>query len=188
MKIRAGYEIAFGVPKPTPMILMLTVHPSRINDVLTRHELVTVPSVPLRHYRDLFGNTCTRVVAPPGRIEFRTDFVIRDSGLPDEVCRGIPQTPIEQLPDDVLVYLIGSRYCDTQTLSDFAWRMFGATTPGWDRVQAICDFVHNQIRFDYDYSRSLNRDPSDAACAASGFPFRPRQLKNSAARNGSFAG
>ena len=153
MKIRAGYEIAFGVPKPTPMILMLTVHPSRINDVLTRHELVTVPSVPRRHYRDLFGNTCTRVVAPPGRIEFRTDFVIRDSGLPDEECRGVPQTPIEQLPDDVLVYLIGSRYCDTQTLSDFAWRMFGATAPGWDRVQAICDFVHNQIRFDYDSAR-----------------------------------
>ena len=153
MKIRAGYEIAFGVPKPTPMILMLTVHPSRINDVLTRHELVTVPSVPLRHYRDFFGNTCTRVVAPPGRIEFRTDFVIRDSGLPDEECRGVPQTPIEQLPDDVLVYLIGSRYCDTQTLSDFAWRMFGATTPGWDRVQAICDFVHNQIRFDYGSAR-----------------------------------
>jgi transglutaminase-like putative cysteine protease len=152
MKIRAGYEIAFGVPQPTPMILMLTVHPSRINDVLTRHDLATVPRVPLRHYRDLFGNTCTRVVAPPGRIEFRTDFVIRDSGLPDEVCRGAPQTPIEQLPDDALVYLLGSRYCDTQTLSDFAWRTF-STTPGWDRVQAICDFVHNQIRFDYGAAR-----------------------------------
>jgi transglutaminase-like putative cysteine protease len=154
MKIRAGYEIAFGVPQPTPMILMLTVHPSRINDVLTRHDLVTLPNVPLRHYRDLFGNTCTRVVAPPGWIEFQTDFVIRDSGLPDEVCCGLPQTSIEQLPDDVLVYLLGSRYCDTQTLSDFAWRTFGATTPGWDRVHAICDFVHNQIRFDYSSARN----------------------------------
>jgi transglutaminase-like putative cysteine protease len=153
MHIRAGYDIAFTVPQPTPMIMMLTVHPSRITDVITRHNLLTIPIVSTSVYRDVFGNTCTRLVAPPGEIAFKTDFIILDSGAPDEVAPTADQQPIEDLPDEVLVYLLGSRYCDTQALSDFAWQTFGTTRSGWRRVQAICDFVHNHLQFGYAYAR-----------------------------------
>jgi transglutaminase-like putative cysteine protease len=161
MKIRAGYDIAFTTSQATPMILMLTAHPSRAKDVLTEHRLPTSPKLPRRAYRDMFGNTCTRVVAPPGLAEFKADFEIYDSGKPDEVMPHARQLPVEELPDDALVFLLGSRYCDTQSLSDFARRTFGASKPGWARVQAICDFVHNHIKFGYPYARD-DRTASDA--------------------------
>jgi transglutaminase-like putative cysteine protease len=149
MRIRAGYDIAFTMSQHTPMILMLTVHPSRAKGLLTEQKLLTAPKIPLREYRDVFGNVCTRVMAPPGVVTFKADFEIYDSGKPDEVVPHARQHPIEELPDDALVFLLGSRYCDTQSLSDFAWQAFGASKPGWARVQAICDFVHNHIKFGY---------------------------------------
>jgi transglutaminase-like putative cysteine protease len=161
MRIRAGYDIAFTMSQHTPMILMLTVHPSRAKDLLTAQKLLTAPKIPLREYRDVFGNVCTRVVAPPGVVTFKADVEIYDSGKPDEVVPHARQHPIEELPDDALVFLLGSRYCDTQSLSDFAWQAFGATKPGWARVQAICDFVHNHIKFGYSYARA-DRTASDA--------------------------
>jgi transglutaminase-like putative cysteine protease len=161
MQIRAGYDIAFEVPASTPMILTLRVHPSRANELVTQDSLRISPRVVASEYRDLFGNICTRVVAPPGLVEFATDFVIYDSGLPDETLPNARQNPIEGLPDDVLVFLLGSRYCDTQHLSNFAWQTFGATQAGWPRVQAICDFVHNHIKFGYAYARD-DRTASDA--------------------------
>jgi transglutaminase-like putative cysteine protease len=161
MRIRAGYDIAFTMTQPTPMVLMLTVHPSRAKDLMAEHKLLTAPKVPLRDYRDMFGNVCTRVMAPPGLLEFKADFEIDDSGKPDEVVPNARQHPIAELPDDALVFLLGSRYCDTQTLSDFAWRTFGTSKPGWARVQAICDFVHHHIKFGYAYARA-DRTASDA--------------------------
>jgi transglutaminase-like putative cysteine protease len=161
MRIRAGYDIAFTMTQPTPMILMLTVHPSRAKDLLTAQKLLTAPKIPLRDYRDMFGNICTRVMAPPGLVEFKTDFEICDPGKPDEVAPHARQHPIEELPDDALVFLLGSRYCDTQILSDFAWRTFATSKPGWARVQAICEFVHHHIKFGYPYARA-DRTASDA--------------------------
>jgi transglutaminase-like putative cysteine protease len=161
MRIRAGYDIAFTMSQHTPMILMLTVHPSRAKDLLTAQRLLTAPKIPLREYRDVFGNVCTRIVAPAGVTEFKADFEIYDSGKPDEVVPHARQHPIEELPDDALVFLLGSRCCDTQSLSDFAWQAFGASKPGWARVQAICDFVHNHIKFGYSYARA-DRTASDA--------------------------
>jgi transglutaminase-like putative cysteine protease len=64
------------------------------------------------------------------------------------------QAPVPELPDDTLVYLLGSRYCDTQKLSDFAWSLFGSIDGGWQRVQAICDYTHDRIRFGYNFARS----------------------------------
>jgi transglutaminase-like putative cysteine protease len=160
MHIRAGYEIAFRTLQPTPMILMLAVHPSRDRDLLTKDEVRSVPSVPMRQYRDGFGNKCTRVVAPVGLTEFRSDLIVWDSGLPDEVAPGAQQHPVDELPEDTLIYLLGSRYCDTQKLSDFAWQKFGATAPGWERVKAICDFVHDHITFGYAHARD-DRTASD---------------------------
>jgi transglutaminase-like putative cysteine protease len=154
MKIRAGFDIAFELPQPTPMILMVSVHPSRIFDLLTDHKIDYTPGIQSHNYLDMFGNTCTRIVAPSGLIEFKADFNILDSGLPDAVCRDAVQHSIEELPDDVLVYLLGSRYCDTEALADLAWAFFGKTQPGWERVQAICDFVHDRINFGYVHARS----------------------------------
>jgi hypothetical protein len=120
MEIRAGYAIAFSVPQRTSMILMLNVHPSRRRHLVTEDNRVVAPGTPLRPYRDTFGNICTRVTVPAGAIEFSTSFVIWDSGLPDEIALKARQHAIDELPDDVLVFLLGSRYCDTQRLSDFA--------------------------------------------------------------------
>ena len=143
MKIRAGYDIAFSVPQRTPMVLMLSVHPSRTKDLLTNQRMLAEPNLPLREYRDTYGNICTRVPVEPGVVRFSSCFDILDSGRPDEVFANARQHPIDELPDDALVYLLGSRYCDTQKLCDFAWQTFAASKAGWERVQAICDFVHN---------------------------------------------
>jgi transglutaminase-like putative cysteine protease len=161
MRIRAGYDIAFTMSQHTPMILMLTVHPSRAKDLLTEQKLMAAPKIPLRDYRDTFGNVCTRVMAPPGSVEFKANFEVHDSGQPDEVVPHARQHPIEELPDEALVFLLGSRYCVTQSLLDFAWREFGNLNPGKARVQAICDFVHNHIKFGYSYARD-DRMASDA--------------------------
>ena len=142
MEIRAGYDITFQCFQDTPMVLMLSIDPIRKGDLLSEHRIQFSPNVPSRDYFDVFGNTCTRIVAPAGLIEMRNEFVIADSGLPDEVAPHARQLEVGELPDDVLVYLLGSRYCDTQKLSNLAWSLFGAVPPGWQRVQAICDAVH----------------------------------------------
>ena len=137
MKIRAGYRIAFECPQPTPMLLMLNVHPSRVPDLITPDDLMCDPPVEYRQYRDAFGNVCTRLLAPAGRLELSADFMIHDSGLHDPVVPSAVQQPVEELPDE------------TDQLSDTAWRLFGGIQGGWGRVQAICDYVHDRIMFNY---------------------------------------
>jgi transglutaminase-like putative cysteine protease len=153
MQIRVGFEIEIECPAPTPMILTLNVHYSRASDLLRPDHLVTSPSVALDAYRDGFGNWCTRLVAPAGRFSVRTDALIHDSGLPDVVNPDAWQTPVERLPEETLVYLLGSRYCETDHLSETAWQLFGHGPTGWARVQAICDFVHRHITFGYPHAR-----------------------------------
>jgi transglutaminase-like putative cysteine protease len=154
MRIRLGYELIYDCPQPTPMMLMLNVHYSRVSDLLTPDHIVTQPPVPMTGYRDSFGNWCTRLVAPSGRIGITSDALVRDSGRPDPVVPSAPQHPVEDLPDETIVYLLGSRYCDTDRLSDIAWNLFGKGSMGWGRVQAICDFVHNHLSFGYQHARS----------------------------------
>jgi transglutaminase-like putative cysteine protease len=161
MKIRAGYDIAFEVPQLTPIILMVSVHPSRAKDILTSPKILASPDLSMRDYQDTFGNICTRVTAPPGLVEFASSFEIRDSGCPDEVSMNARWHPIDELPDETLPYLLGSRYCDTQKLSNFAWQTFAKSKPGWEMVQSICDFVHGHIKFGYAYARD-DRTASDA--------------------------
>jgi transglutaminase-like putative cysteine protease len=153
MRIRAGFEITYECPAPTPMWLALSVHPSRRDDLETPDQLRADPRPPISQYRDGFGNLCTRLVAPAGRITLSSDFVIQDSGLPDAAGLGAPETPLDQLPPETLVYLLGSRYCETDRLSDLAWRLFGGTTPGERRVEAVIDYVHRHIAFDYNQAR-----------------------------------
>lgn len=154
MKIRVGYELIYDFPKPTPMIMVLGVHFTRASDVITPDHLTTTPSVPVTPYRDGFGNWCSRIVAPAGRMQFKADGLVRDSGLPDIAALSANQHNVEDLPADTLVYLLGSRYCETDRLSEAAWKLFERTKPGWERVQAICDFVHDHITFGYEHARS----------------------------------
>jgi transglutaminase-like putative cysteine protease len=161
LKIRIGYELVYRCPQPTPMILNLNVHYSRAADLDRPDNLRTDPGVPLVLYRDGFGNWCTRLVAPAGRIRITADAVIRDHGMPEPIVPGAQQHAVEALPEEALVYLLGSRYCDTENLCDFAWRQFGGPMSGWERVQAVCDFVHQHITFGYQFARAT-RTASEA--------------------------
>jgi transglutaminase-like putative cysteine protease len=154
MKIRAGYEIAYDCPQPTPMILTLSVHPSRFADLITLDRMRLDPPIVPNTYHDSFGNFCHVIHAPAGRLTMSADFVIKDNGAPDETAPRAEQHALENLPVGVLIYLLGSRYCETDRLSDDAWRLFGHTPLGWPRVQAICDFVHNHLTFGYEHSRA----------------------------------
>jgi transglutaminase-like putative cysteine protease len=154
MLIRAGYEIAYDCVADTPMLLMVNVHPSRVPDLRRPETIVTEPPVPMHTYTDGFGNICTRVTAPAGRFTIRNDYVIEDSGLPDRIVEEAGQHRVEDLPNDALVFLLGSRYCETDLLSDTAWKLFAGTRPGWPRVQAIVDYVHDRIAFGYEHART----------------------------------
>jgi transglutaminase-like putative cysteine protease len=154
MRIQTGFQIVYDCPAPTPMVLMLSVHPSRLGDLETPDVLRADPPLPLTQYLDGFGNLCTRLLAPAGTLTLSADFVVRDSGLADEQAPDAPQHEIDDLPDEAILFLLGSRYCETDRLSDTAWSLFQGAPPGWARVQAICDFVHNHIAFDYGSARS----------------------------------
>jgi transglutaminase-like putative cysteine protease len=149
MQINVGFEMTFDCPKPTPMIFNLNVHFTRVSDLVGRDALRVEPPIPMSGYRDDFGNWCTRIVAPKGQTRVTADAIVNDSGLPDAVVPDARQIPVPELPEDTLIFLLGSRYCDTDRLSETAWNLFDQTPPGWDRVQAICDYVHRHITFDY---------------------------------------
>ena len=154
MQIRIGYELMFECPRSTPMVFALHVHPSRRADLVIPDDIVTDPPVSMRVYRDAFDNLCTRLVASAGSIRLASEAVINDDGAADVVAPEVNQLPVETLPDETLVFLLGSRYCETDRLSQIAWDLFGGTPPGWLRVQAICAFVHQHITFGYEHARS----------------------------------
>jgi transglutaminase-like putative cysteine protease len=154
VEIRVGYELIYDLPQPTPMMLVLNIHYTRASDILVADHVTTNPSVLISPYRDSFGNWCSRIFAPKGQFKIACAAVVRDSGEPDVVARSAQQHSIQELPEDALVFLLASRYCDTEKLSDTAWNLFGQTPQGWGRVQAICDFVHNHISFGYEHARA----------------------------------
>lgn len=161
MQLRAGFELIYSFPQFTPVLLVVNIHHSRTSDIVIPDRLVTEPAIPFTAYHDKFGNYCHRLLAPPGRISLSTNAVINDSGLPDEVDPTAEQVAVQDLPEDTLLFLMGSRYCETDLLSNTAWQLFGYTPPGYARVQAICDFVHNHIYFNYQNARAT-RTASEA--------------------------
>jgi transglutaminase-like putative cysteine protease len=162
MLIRVGFEMAFDFPQPTPALLMLSLHPSRAATARQPECLEVEPAAALSEYRDLLGNRCHRALAPAGRVVFRSAAVVEDSGLPDPQVPGAPQHAVQDLPEDALLFLLGSRYCEVDSeLEDLAWKRFGKTPPGWRRAQAVCDFVHGHLRFDYMQARA-NRTALEA--------------------------
>jgi transglutaminase-like putative cysteine protease len=140
------------------MILMLNVHPTRVADIVVPDVLTTTPFTPITVYYDAFGNRCNRIVAPTGEIRISADGIVRDTGIPDLVADWAQQRPVQDLPEEILVFLMGSRYCETDRLSQVAWNLFGQSPTGWGRVQAICDFVHRHVTFGYHHA-----DPTKSA-------------------------
>ncbi len=153
MQIRVGCEMTYDCPQPTPMVLTLNVHFTRASDLITHDDLKFDPPVPVTAYRDSFGNWCTRIVAVKGSTRVRADATVNDTGMPDTIVPQARQVAVPDLPEESLLFLLGSRYCETDRLSDTAWSLFGQTPPGWARVQAICDYVHGHIAFGYEHAR-----------------------------------
>ena len=153
MQIRVGYELIYDCPQPTPMVLMLNIHHTRAGDIVVPDLMRAEPYVQTTPYRDGFGNWCTRIVAPAGRLRLSATGVLNDTGQPDPIALAPYQTPVQDLPADTIVFLLGSRYCETDRLTVAAWDLFGASPAGAARVQAICDYVHRHIVFSYQDAR-----------------------------------
>jgi transglutaminase-like putative cysteine protease len=152
MQIKVGYELVYQCPQPTPMIVTLNVHYSRVSDLIKPDHMLFSPSIPVSGYRDSFGNWCTRIVAPTGRLRISTEALLNDTGNFDVSSPWLEQRQVQTLPEEALLFLLGSRYCETDLLSETAWNLFSAGPTGWNRVQAICDFVHQHITFGYGLS------------------------------------
>jgi transglutaminase-like putative cysteine protease len=155
MEIKVGFEISYQAAQPTPMVMMLSIHPSRRADIIGHETIIAEPDVRIGYYRDSFGNICGRLVAPAGDVTLRGNARVADRGLPDRVEPSAQQTAIEQLPDELLLYLMPSRYCETDKLTDIAWSLFGNTRPGWGRVAAIAEFVHHHVTFGYQHAHAM---------------------------------
>jgi transglutaminase-like putative cysteine protease len=153
MLIRIGYEIVFDIPAPVPILLVLSTHSDRDDSIRRPGKLRIEPEVPVEHFTDSFGNLCGRIMAPAGQVRLWDDAIVEDSGLPDEVAPFAIQHPVQDLPPEVLPYLLPSRYCEVDRLSDIAWSLFGSTPEGWARAQAICDWVHGHVEFGYQFAR-----------------------------------
>ena len=153
MLIRIGYDIGFEIPSPVTMVGMLHVHPSRSADLLELDDLIVDPSVQVATYLDGFGNRCSRFLAPQGTIKLHNRTLIQDSGEPDISAPDAREIPVHELPNETLQYLLNSRYCEVDRLSNVAVELFGGITPGWARVRAICDWVHAKVIFGYHFAR-----------------------------------
>lgn len=153
MFIRIGFDIAYSFPQPTELILMLYTHPSRAPFLMTSERLISEPALAIEDFIDIYGNRCARALCPGGRLHFRNDAIVVDSGSLDIVNPEAQQHTIHELPPDTLLYLLGSRYCEIEKLSEIAWDLFGRGPKGWGRVQAICDWVHRHITFAHESAR-----------------------------------
>jgi transglutaminase-like putative cysteine protease len=151
--IRLGYDIQFEIPATVAMVALLNVHPSRVPDLLEPDELQIEPRLDVTNYIDSFGNRCSRFVAPPGHLRLSCTTLIRDSGLPDAINLQAREPAVGDLPHEMLCFLLSSRYCEVDRLSNIAFELFGNVPPGWSRVQAICDWVHTKVAFNYQQAR-----------------------------------
>ena len=155
LRISLGCRLDFEFQNQTPMLAMLNVDDVRYCDLERLDYLTTSPCVPIESYRDVFGNWCSRLTAPPGNFTLATHGIFLDSGKKDPVFPAAYQHAVEELPSDTFVFLLGSRYCDTDLLSEEAWRLFGNSKAGWARVQAICDYVHQHVAFGYEHACTI---------------------------------
>ena len=150
MLIQIGYDIGFTLPAPAEALFLLSVHPTCQARLLRPESLKIHPHVAFTTHVDTYGNRCGRARLPAGAVRFTNRAIIEDDGLPDSVDLAARQHAISELPAAVLPFLLSSRYCEVDSeLADVAWGRFGPVPEGWARVQAICTFVHQHLRFDY---------------------------------------
>jgi transglutaminase-like putative cysteine protease len=152
MRLKVGSRLTFEFVKPTPVIAMLNVHSSRAADIEVPDRIVLSPGAPIAGYHDTFANWCSRFMAPAGIVEIAVEGVVRDNGAWDLADPQAAEHQITDLMPETLQFLLGSRYCETNLLSEFAWSTFAGYAPGHSRVQAVIDYVHGHLRFDYKQS------------------------------------
>jgi transglutaminase-like putative cysteine protease len=152
MRIRLGYDIQFEAPVSVPVVAMLNVHPSRVGDLLAPDRLRIEPDLEQEQYLDTFGNLCCRFSAPAGWIRLWNSTLIEDSGNVDPHDFSAREIPVANLPPETLRFLLSSRYCEVDLLGNIAAQLFGGIAPGWRRVQAICDWVHENVTFGYQFA------------------------------------
>jgi len=153
MLIRLAYDIQFDMPASVAMVALLNVHPSRVPDLLEPDELHTEPKLDVTNYIDSFGNRCARFVTPTGLLRLTNSTLIQNPDEPDVVNWPARELAVGDLPHEMLTYLLNSRYCEVDRFSNIAYELFGHLAPGWSRVQAICNWVHNKVTFSYQHAR-----------------------------------
>lgn len=169
MPINFGYHLEYVLEERTPMILMLHAHSSHVHALIRPDDVRMDPLLDAEIYHDAFGNTCTRVDAPAGALQIYADGWIDDVLLDNDVHPFAKEHPLSLLPDDVLGYLRSSRFCDVASVRDDAVYWFGSTSPGWNRVQAISQFVRRFQEAENDVT-GMHRPswrPGSAAAVAS---------------------
>ncbi len=154
MLIRLGYDIQFDVPQKVPIVALLNVYPTREGDLREPDELKISPETKIDRYQDSFGNYCSRFLAEPGSIRLYNSTLIEDSGELDVQSPSAREVPLEELPTETLRFLLASRYCEVDLLSNVAAELFGHISPGWGRVQAVCEWVNQKVTFGYSFARS----------------------------------
>jgi transglutaminase-like putative cysteine protease len=163
MLIRNEFAIEFNMPRDAAMIGLLRLHPSldvrvRFPEMLKVEHLDTAGSaieVKIDEYIDVYGNRCSRFLAPAGHVRITGEGLVECDAVPDPIATEARQHPVEELPHEVLQYLLSSRYCQVDQMSLVAGDLFGHTTPGWARAIWIRDWVHNHIGFDYMSARPI---------------------------------
>lgn len=153
MLIRIGFDLQFDIPSRVAMVALLHVHPSRACEMVEPDELRIEPEIETEIYIDSFGNRCTRFVAPPGHLRLSSSALVRDSGEPDPFDWNAREVPAGELPHEVLTFLLGSRYCEVDRFTSISQELFGSVEPGWCRVQAISNWVHSHVSFNYHQTR-----------------------------------
>lgn len=140
MDVRVGFRLNFDLPAETPMLLVVEPRELPSQHILNAREHVSTPSR-FEKYIDSHGNLVWRVLAGPGPLEVSQDLIVRVSAQPDPQCPGLPKSRIEDLPSEVLQFLLPSRYVDSDLLLQEAWDRFGSVQGGWAQVQAISDHL-----------------------------------------------
>jgi transglutaminase-like putative cysteine protease len=160
MLIRSEYDIQFHLPAPLTMIAMLRLHPSldaslqQMESLKAEHiDSATIWELPIRTYLDGFGNRCQRFSAPEGVLKLTGSSLVFIDENAHEVGEQAHQHPIEELPDEILQFLLSSRYCEIDRMSQIAGELFGSTPEGWHRAVTIRDWVHDHVQFDYKAAR-----------------------------------
>jgi transglutaminase-like putative cysteine protease len=164
MLIKSEFDIQFQLGQPTAMMAMLHLHPSLERHVRQGNVLVienlgwgVLPGygelIGSQEYRDSFGNRCSRFVAPAGHLRLSGTSTIDVDGMPEAVNTNLQQAPIQELPSEVLQFLLPSRYCEVDRFVQVSHDLFGWMKPGWERAAAIRDWVHEKVRFDYQTAR-----------------------------------